>query len=183
MKINRKITFGLIVVLIICFAINALSCGTPKVSVGDKAPDFTLNTVDSKPLSLSSYKGTPILLIFDMVACPPCDEQRIFIKNAIKSFNSKIVILSVYCGTGELAQIVGANNTVIATMKSYTNERKISDYDISLFDRDNLVQQNKYGFSGSPISILIDSNGVIKAIKIGQFTNEIEISDWLTKLQ
>lgn len=34
------------------------------LQVGDVAPDFTLNTVDGRPVSLSDYHGQNVLLVF-----------------------------------------------------------------------------------------------------------------------
>jgi len=36
------------------------------ISVGNPAPDFTLTSSDGTPVSLSKYKGQPVLLFFHM---------------------------------------------------------------------------------------------------------------------
>ena len=37
-----------------------------QIRVGNSAPDFTLNNAGGSPVSLSEYKGQPVLLFFHM---------------------------------------------------------------------------------------------------------------------
>ena len=37
-----------------------------QIRVGNPAPDFILNNSDGSPISLSEYKGQPVLLFFHM---------------------------------------------------------------------------------------------------------------------
>lgn len=45
------------------------ACGnstSDQISLGLPAPDFTLNSSEGTPISLSDYKGQPVLLFFHM---------------------------------------------------------------------------------------------------------------------
>ena len=42
------------------------------LDVGKEAPDFSLNGLDGEPLSLASFRGTPVVLIFGSPTCAPC---------------------------------------------------------------------------------------------------------------
>jgi thiol-disulfide isomerase/thioredoxin len=47
----------------------------PAASAADlphKAPDFTINLTDGKTLTLSQYKGHPVVLAFILTTCPHC---------------------------------------------------------------------------------------------------------------
>lgn len=37
---------------------------TVTLKPGDRAPDFTLTTLEGKPVALSDYRGQPVLLVF-----------------------------------------------------------------------------------------------------------------------
>jgi peroxiredoxin len=49
----------------------------PAADLPRKAPDFTINMVDGKPLTLSRYKGHPLVVAFILTSCPHC-------QNAVK---------------------------------------------------------------------------------------------------
>jgi cytochrome c biogenesis protein CcmG/thiol:disulfide interchange protein DsbE len=46
----------------------------PCSNVGCKAPDFSLNTTDGRTISLNSYKGRKIILVFTSAGCSSCAE-------------------------------------------------------------------------------------------------------------
>lgn len=62
-----------------------------KVAVGQKAPDFTLNDVNDKPLSLYSVVGKPKILLVDFWAswCGPCRQENPNVVKVWKEFNKK----------------------------------------------------------------------------------------------
>lgn len=63
---------------------------TKKVATGQKAPDFTMNDVDGKPVSLSSKIGTKLLLVdFWAAWCGPCRQENPNVVNVYKEFNKK----------------------------------------------------------------------------------------------
>lgn len=48
---------------------------TSLISVGAKAPDFTLKTPQGKTVSLSQYRGKTVLIEFFATWCPHCDAE------------------------------------------------------------------------------------------------------------
>ena len=69
------------------------------VGVGDKAPDFSLSSVDSRySVRLSDHSGSPILLIFWMSNCAHCRAEAPVIQKLYADLNGKglsVVGLSV----------------------------------------------------------------------------------------
>lgn len=60
-----------------------------------KAPDFTLNTLYGSKFTLSSYKGTPVILDLMAVRCPPCKTQMPELQKLKKDLGNDVVILSI----------------------------------------------------------------------------------------
>jgi cytochrome oxidase Cu insertion factor (SCO1/SenC/PrrC family) len=52
---------------------KSTSSGAPVgLQVGDAAPNFTLSTLDGKQVSLSDFRGKPVMLNFWYTTCPGC---------------------------------------------------------------------------------------------------------------
>lgn len=67
-----------------------------KVEIGNPAPDFTLNTPEGKPLSLSSFKGKVLLVDFWASWCRPCRKENPHLVKIYKKFHEEgLEILSV----------------------------------------------------------------------------------------
>ncbi|GAI45264.1 unnamed protein product, partial [marine sediment metagenome] len=64
--------------------------------IGDKAPDFTLKNIDGESVSLSDFRGKPVLLVFTSVYCVECTEQMPYIEAAFERSGGKLAVLTVY---------------------------------------------------------------------------------------
>jgi len=60
-----------------------------KVTGGNEAPDFTFNTPEGKPLSLSSFRGKILLVDFWASWCGPCRKENPNVLRMYKKYHSK----------------------------------------------------------------------------------------------
>jgi peroxiredoxin len=127
---------------------------------GKKAPEFTINDLSGKGVSLSSFAGKPILLNFWATWCPYCREERAYLNSIYKEYKDKgLVIIAV--SIDKSAEIV----------RNYL-KRMPADF-VILHDNNNDAAST-YGVYSLPTNFLIDRNGIIKHRFIG-------LRDWTDK--
>ncbi len=119
---------------------------------GKVAPPFTLVTLDGKKVSLSDYKGHPVLVNFWATWCGPCKVEMPWFEEFNKQYAAQgLVILG-------LADDVDAGKDAIAKVATKTGVT----YPILLTD--GKVQKAYGGTEGMdylPMSFYVDRNGVV----------------------
>lgn len=116
--------------------------------IGAQAPDFTIKDLKGNDVTLSSFKGKPILLNFWATWCPHCRRERPELNQLYKDYNGKgLVIISV------------ANDASIEKVKKFV-ENNPANF-IVLSDQDSIATE-AYSVYALPTTFLIDRNGVIK---------------------
>jgi cytochrome c biogenesis protein CcmG, thiol:disulfide interchange protein DsbE len=115
---------------------------------GQKAPDFTLEDLDGKPVTLSSYKGKVVILSFWAVWCPPCKEE-------LQSFNK---LYNMYKNRGLVILAVSSDRS-LTTVKEFIAGNHVS-YTV-LFDEKLAVSRDTYKAFMVPTTFVIDRRGTI----------------------
>jgi cytochrome c biogenesis protein CcmG, thiol:disulfide interchange protein DsbE len=132
-----------------------------ELKIGDQAPSFSLpNLATDKMESLSDYLGKPIILFFIQSACYSCLQEA----KALKTLKQK------YPGLEVLA--VGVDLLGKPMLVSWAAHNDIN-YPV-LLDPIFSVPE-KYGFSFTPSSVIIDQEGKIVFIHAGYRPQDIEI--------
>lgn len=161
--------------LAVAVFVSALSgCGSPQVAcpkIGDKAPDFTLTTLDGKNISLSGFAGKPIVINTWDLDCKACKEEMPFFQELyVEYFQDKVVFISIDTGNDNTASIrdyLKKNNFTFSVSQ---------DYGGKLF-------KPKYCFlSANPYTVFIDANGMIKHIQPGSFATKQELENRIVSL-
>lgn len=164
---NRSIRL-LALVLSLTAAIALSSCrGTAPLGIGAVAPDFTVKDSD-KTVTLSQFKGKPVLLNFWATWCPPCVEEMPSMVELQKQLGDKVIILAVSTDVDDDAY------------KKFTSKR--TQGLLTIRDGDGKAN-GLYGTFQFPETYVIDRNGVIQRKFIGaQNWTSAEIVDYLNKL-
>lgn len=72
---------------------------TTLIHVGDVAPDFTVEMLDGRRVTLSELRGKPVLLIFWATWCPPCRAEMAHLQEGvIDVYGDRITVLPISRG-------------------------------------------------------------------------------------
>ena len=134
------------------------------------APDFQLPNLDGQTVSLSDFRGKPVMLNFWASWCGPCRAEMPLIQEVFedKEWSDK--------GLTILAINIGEDRS--------TAERFMEDNGLSfpvLLDTSESVAR-EYNIRYIPTTFFIDKDGIARDIKIGAFLNKAEIERGLSSI-
>lgn len=148
MSVQRKaiiygITFGLILIILFYMVSTIINDASP--AKGKFAPDFTLDDFDGNAVTLSQYRGHPVLLDFMSTSCSDCNGDMPNLTALYKDYSQKgVIFLSISYG-GEDAPVLKAY------LKGYGAGWK------GLLGTGPVKQD--YGIDALPTYLMIDPNG------------------------
>ncbi len=155
----------------ILLALLCAGCGVAGTipQIGDKAPDFTLQDINGKSVSLSQFQGKTVLLVFASINCKGCEEQMPHLVTIAQQEKEDLIVLEVY-------QFNGTN-----LVRDYVSRKGYLHFP-ALPDPKGEVA-TKYGAARNPpTNFIIDKSGFIRYRKIGPFESPEEISSIIRSL-
>ena len=124
---------------------------TSKILEGDLAPDFTVDTIDGERVTLSDFRGEPMLLVLFDCGCPDCEMLLDDLLHQTAAMSSAPRILAVGRDSDE------------ATVRAYRDEH---GYPFMMAaDADRKVY-NHYATSFVPRAYLLDADGLVAMMTI-----------------
>ena len=147
---------------------NAPSSNAPEgLDVGERAPDFTTTGLDGQTVSLSDFRGQPVLINFWATWCVACRKE-------MPDFQT---IYDIYGSDGFVILAVNYQESP-AAVRDYVDEMELS-FPV-LLDESGTINDDLFGenIPGYPTSFLLDADGVIAAY----FPGEVEGADLLDAL-
>ena len=131
------------------------------------APDFTLSQLNGVPLTLSDFRGKPVLLNFWASWCPPCRRELPALQAAYAKYGDNI---------GFVAVDVKQNSDAAA---AFVREMGLT-FPV-VVDSDGQVSDLIYEVRGIPTTIFVDAQGVVVARHVGPL-DEAAIDAYLAPL-
>lgn len=130
---------------------------------GFPAPDFELNSLDGPKVSLSSFRGQPVVLNFWATWCSPCRHEIPFLQDIAMDPDwldrgLEMVAVDIQESEGDVRQFMEANGMTYRV----------------LLDRSGAVA-SLYNIRGIPTTFFIDKDGIIQNVKVGTFQTKQEI--------
>jgi tetratricopeptide (TPR) repeat protein len=142
----------------------------PKMIGQNLAPDFSVKSITGEDLSLAKYRGKIILLDFWATWCGPCRQEMPAVKQVWAKYGGDqfvIIGISLDKNRGDLTRYLQSEG--ISWPQYYQNGGRFN-------------VQSIYGVSSIPHSVLIDQDGVIKAIGLRGGALYSKIGDLVKKL-
>ena len=165
-RVNRKaigvvsVVVVIVVVVLLVLAFSKTGEVQPTVgnNVGQIAPDFTLQTTEDSYVTLSSYRGGPVLLAFIDIDGAPCQEEC-------------GILASVY---GDYASSVHFFSIDVDMVQPSDTPQKVNDFKTAkntpwpyALDPSRAVV-NLYGNATRPCVFIIDDGAIIRGKFIGR---------------
>ncbi len=139
----------------------------PAPVTGAPAPDFTLNDLASKPVTLSSFKGRIVLINFWATWCGPCLIEMPAIQKRYEAFQDQgFVVLGVDA------------DEPISDVETFVHTLNLT-FPV-LLDPGATVN-DLYRVRGLPTTYIVDRDGVISRLHIGSMTED-QLDGYLSKL-
>ena len=140
---KRVIGYCLTTVLCLFAIVEGLQAAT----TGEVTPDFVLQDLTGKSVSLSSYRGRPVYLVFGATWCPYCVAEIPRLTQTYEEYRKKgLVLFNI--------DVMESKEKVTA----FAQKKRIT-YPI-LLDEEGKVAE-RFGVMGVPTRILIDAKGTI----------------------
>ncbi len=163
----RGVKRPFVAIVVLClFLLAGCNSGSHPPRIGNAAPDFTIPD-GQRSVSLSQFKGKPVVLNFWATWCPPCIEEMPSLVRLQKQIGDQVTILAVSEDDDDNAY-----------------KQFVKDHNVDLLTvRDTKHNNELYGTFKYPETFVIDRDGKIVRKFIGaQEWTSPEIVDYLKKL-
>jgi peroxiredoxin len=136
------------------------------LKIGDKAPDFTLFNQDGESVSLSSFKGKNVVLLFFPAAnTGACTKEMCTFRDELKVYeNLNAQVLGISVDTHFSLKMFHDKNNYNFPLLSDFNKKTIEAYDVVL----DVFVPGKFDYlnTSKRAAFVIDDKGSIKHIEV-----------------
>ena len=144
-----------------------LPAPAPAPVVGAPAPDFTLADLSGASVSLSSFKGQPVLLNFWATWCPPCKLEMPTLQQHYTDYKAQgLVVVGVEAGEPR------------DEVQAFAQDQRLT---FPILPDEKSTVTDMYRVSALPTTFVIDRRGMIVQKHLGMMT-EAQVDDYLKQL-
>jgi thiol-disulfide isomerase/thioredoxin len=144
----------------------------PDAPYPDQLPDtfwqLSYARPDGQVLSLSSFKGKPLVINFWATWCPPCVKELPLLDQFAKQM------------APQGWRVLGLASDQLAAVQQFLQQAPVG-FDVAMSDADgiNLAKQLGNTSGGLPFSVVIDAQGRVRTRKMGAI-READFSQWVS---
>jgi len=171
-KIVKWAVVGVLVVVLVVVLVMRFT-GCPLLDgrggagvISDAAPEFSLTTLDGGTVDLSKLKGKWVLLNFWTTWCPACVAMQPHLQAAYEERVGGIEFIGINLGEGENKVRTHVGTDITFTIALDTAQTVGAAYRVRYL----------------PTLVLIDEEGIVRAIRHGAFRSKADLDVWLDQL-
>ena len=128
------------------------------LNIGQVAPDFTVQTIDGTPITLSSLRGKVVLLEFWATNCGPCLPEIPHLKNMNESYSNDVFQIIGITDDKDLQKL---NQFLKSKQMTWPQVQQLAQFENEILKQDKV--RELYNIFWIPRSFLIDRSGLIAA--------------------
>jgi peroxiredoxin len=141
--------------------------GVAAAKIGEPAPGFDVQSLGGVNLQLAHLKGKVVVLNFWFIACPPCRVEIPKLNQLVEEFRGSDVAFIAFAPDSE---------------EDLREFLETTSFEYHIIPNSTPVAE-RYGVTGAPTNILIDRDGVISSIRLGEVSDpKVELSRSIQKL-
>lgn len=157
--------------LVIWGAVSLITSPEVGHEVGNRASDFTLETIDGERVTLSNLRGKIVLLYLWDLGCYDCLTDMPYIQAFFKEWSKRgLVVLAINQN----------DRSDTETIKDMAAEEGFT-FPV-LLDPEGTVKK-EYKLDVVPVTIFIDTNGIIQKVRPGTFGGQRQIENVVNAIQ
>ena len=138
---------------------SATPAATPAATQSNRkaAPNFTVQDMNGNNVSLSDFKGKPVVINFWASWCPPCKAEMPDYEKMYKEYAPKGVVFM-------MVDLTDGSRETVPIAKKFLQD---SGYTFTAYFDVKSSAANAYGISSIPTSIFVDRDGNVASGFIG----------------
>jgi cytochrome c biogenesis protein CcmG, thiol:disulfide interchange protein DsbE len=155
-RLNSRFIIGII--FISTLAISVFGCKS-EIAAGPTAPDFSLNDLAGKTVTLKQYRGSIVVLDFWATWCPPCRAaipELVEVQEKYK--DKKLVVLGI--------SMDDPHKATNEYLRAFSEKLKIN-YPVLRFDLKVVESYFGNDMPALPTLYIIDRNGQVRDKQVG----------------
>jgi cytochrome c biogenesis protein CcmG/thiol:disulfide interchange protein DsbE len=127
--------------------------------IGSRAPDFTLPTTDGENLTLSAWRGRPVVVVFFASWCHPCEEELPVLEQLRRD------------GRGRPAVVAVSFRDLESDSVAFV--RRLGVTFPALLDAPESPIAARYGVRGIPQTVFVDARGIVRGRIYGETSRRV----------
>jgi thiol-disulfide isomerase/thioredoxin len=145
------------------------------ISIGQSAPEIVLDSPTGEKISLSSLRGQMVLIDFWAAWCPPCRKDNPYLVDIYRKYKEREFVN----GSGFTIYSVSLDKDIDSWIAAIEKDSLEWEYHVSDLKGRESAPVIDYEVSSIPFNVLIDGEGVIKAVGLRRHYLDNRLNDLL----